>query len=75
MKIQRRTLTVRVGRIIARTNWRDAALVVESYSSDRDDLVKVAVIKIEHPLDLAEIRRRCDDIEAHWRQQLEGAKP
>lgn len=67
--------TVQIDDVTVTTSWMNAAIRVQEFKSGIIGPAKECVIKIREPSDLSYLRDRLDEIEAHWRKELERYSP
>lgn len=63
--------TVSIDDVIVTHSWMSAALRVQEFKSGVTGPAKECVIKIREPSDIGYLRDRLDQIEAHWRRELD----
>ena len=66
-----RRLKLNIGSVEARTGWTSSKLVFTQYPRLGESR-REAVIDIERPSDVEEIRRALSKIVADWKRQMEG---
>jgi len=66
-----RRLKLNIGSVEACTGWSDSKLTFTQYPRHSDEARREAVILIERPSDVEEIRRALNNIVAYWRNRME----